>query len=135
MQRDLCNENSAVGFLHRFLKKMDEVKSLHNIDVPSKLSLLKTIHAEWMVQLQSQITAIPDKEIIHSGWKAAGIAYALPNGIGGLESLNLFHDIKPMMGRTQHPSGALRSYNEPINHYILMRRRGWWRSIRFGSRR
>ena len=37
------------------------------------------------------------KEIIHSGWKAAGITDALNNGRDGIESFDLFHDIDLMM--------------------------------------
>ena len=37
------------------------------------------------------------KEIIHSGWKAAGIAGALNNGRDGIEPFDPFHDIDLMM--------------------------------------
>ena len=55
----------------------------------------------------SQMTTIHGKQIFHSGWKPAGITDALNYKIDGLESLDSFHDIDPMM----------ESYTEAISHY------------------
>ena len=44
---------------------------------------------------------IPDKEIIHSASKAADITDALHKEIGGLECLDPFHDINPIMEQSQ----------------------------------
>ena len=45
------------------------------------------------------MTTIFGKEIIHSGWKAVDITDTPNNEIDGLESLDTFHDIDPMMGQ------------------------------------
>ena len=49
------------------------------------------------------------KEIIHSGWKAAGITEALTLGTEGLESLDPFQDIDPMMEQSQPSNDCLDS--------------------------
>ena len=53
-----------------------------------------------MVDLYNHMTT-GGKEIIHSGWKAAGITEALTLGTEGLESLDPFEDIDPMMEQSQ----------------------------------
>ena len=66
----------------------------------------------------NQMTTILGKQIFHNGWKAAGITDALNNKTDGLESLDLFHDIDPMMEKAQkHGNLTLQSYTEAISHY------------------
>ena len=43
------------------------------------------------------MTITAGKNIILSGWKSAGIIEALQAGTDGLESLNPFHDIDPLI--------------------------------------
>ena len=45
-----------------------------------------------MVDLYNHMTTEGGKEIIHSGWKAAGITESLALGTEGLESLDPFQD-------------------------------------------
>ena len=81
----------------QIINQLDAGKPLHDIDVPLRLSLLKPLHAQWMVDLYIQMTSKDAKYIIHSGWEASGITDALKSGKGGLESFDPFDDIDPIM--------------------------------------
>ena len=83
------------------IQSFEERKLLHDIDAPLKLSLLKPIHAQWMLELYNKMTATPDKEIIHSAQKDVGIVDALNNRTDGLEYYDSFHDINPVMEQSQ----------------------------------
>ena len=68
-------------------KQFEEGKRLHDMDVPLKLSLQKSFYVDSMVELYNELSTIPSKERIHSGWKAAGITDALNNNeIDSLQS-------------------------------------------------
>ena len=49
------------------------------------------------------------QSLFHSGWKAAGITEALTLGTEGLESLDPFQDIDPMMEQSQPSNDCLDS--------------------------
>ena len=78
-------------------RQLDEGKQLQDIDVPLCLSILKPFHAEWLVDFYSHMTTTAGRNIILSGWKSAGIMEALQAGTDGLESLDPFHDIDPLI--------------------------------------
>ena len=58
---------------------------------------MKPIHAQWMVDLYNDMTKESGKNVIKNAWKAAGITEALESDIEGLESLDPFQDIDPML--------------------------------------
>ena len=59
--------------------------------------MLKPIHAKWLVDFYNHMTTPEGKQVISSGWSAAGITYALKNGETCLGPLNLFADIDPLV--------------------------------------
>ena len=81
--------------------QLDAGKPLHDITVPLKLSQLKPLHAQWMVDLLNEMTKETGRKNIASAWKAAGINEALALGMNGLESLDRFQDIDAMMEDTR----------------------------------
>ena len=78
-------------------RQLDGGKQLQDIDVPLRLSILKPFHAEWLVDCYNHMTTTAGRNIILSGWKSAGIMEALQAGIDGLELLDPFHDIDPLI--------------------------------------
>lgn len=73
-----------------------------------------------MVELYNQMNTIPDKEIIQSGWKSAGIIDAFHNRMDGLESLNPFHDIDPMMEQSQEHDTLRELCNLTVNQLSIV---------------
>ena len=78
-------------------RQLNDGKQIENVDIPLRLSILKPIHAEWMLSLFNQMTTEEGKEIILSGWRAAGISDAIKLGSAGMLTLDPFDDIDPMI--------------------------------------
>ena len=75
------------------MKQLDDGKELHDINIDLKLSKLKPLHAEWLVELYNQMSTAEGQKIIHSAWKASGITEAMKAGKASLQPLDPFHDI------------------------------------------
>ena len=58
---------------------------------------MKPIHAGWIVEFYNPMTTSKGKEIIDSGWKAAGIADAINLGLSQLPPIDPFNDIDPIL--------------------------------------
>ena len=82
-------------------------KQLQDIDVPLRLSLLKPCHAEWLVECYNHMTTTVAQNVIQSGWETAGITEALQVGVKGLESLDPFQQINPLIEREGDESSAI----------------------------
>ena len=54
------------------------------------MSVLKPLHAHWIIDLYNYLTTSEGKEIIANGWKAEYITEALEKGKRGLEPLDPF---------------------------------------------
>ena len=62
-----------------------------------KLSLIKPIHAAWVVDFYNHMTTAKGVEIITSGWRAAGILDAMELGSSALPSIDPFDDTDPLL--------------------------------------
>jgi len=71
--------------------------AIDDIDIKSRLSLLKPLHAQWTVDLYNHMTSDTAKELIDSGWASSGIKDAIDLGLNSLPSIDPFNDIAPMM--------------------------------------
>ena len=79
------------------MKQLDDEKELHDINIDLKLSNLKPLHAEWLVELYNQTSMAKGQKIIHSGWKASGIAEVVKAGKASLQPLDSFHYVDSMV--------------------------------------
>ena len=75
-------------------KKVEETK------IGFRLTTLKPLLAKWMVEYYNKTTSENDSSIIINGWKAAGIYDAIKIGSFGLQSIDPFEDISPLV--TEH---------------------------------
>ena len=78
-------------------QQLESGKSLEDVDVKLRLSILKPIHAEWVVDFYNYMTSDDGKKVIENGWLASGIADAVRLGLKELPTLDLFSDIDPIM--------------------------------------
>ena len=62
----VCKRFMHEKFNSLYSLQLIEGKLSHNINVSLKLSLLKPIHAERILELYDKMTTIPRREIIHS---------------------------------------------------------------------
>ena len=98
------------GFVKRLMKKkfsdwyanqitnaLDEGQELDSIDIELKLSIIKPLHAQWIMEMYNAMTSAEGKETCIKGWKVAGIKEAVELGVSKLPSLDPFEDIDPML--------------------------------------
>ena len=76
--------------MEQIMKQLDDGKSIE--DVKLNLTALKPLHVAWLVELCNEMIKSESKEVIMSGWKAAGIIEAIGKGSTQLESLDPFSD-------------------------------------------
>ena len=88
------------GHAKRFMKKnftlwyADQVQN--ELDKGKKLSILKPLHAKWLIDLYNYMTSPDGQAVLLKWWKVAGITEAVQKGLNGLLSLDPFHDIYPL---------------------------------------
>jgi len=98
------------GFAKRFMARkfndwyteqvsaqLDKGVAIDEIDIKLRLSLMKPLHAGWMVDFYNHMTSGAAKKLIDSGWTSSGIKDAIDLGLNSLPSIDPFHDIAPMM--------------------------------------
>ena len=76
---------------------------IDEIDIKLRLSLLKPLHAGWIVDFYNYMTG-DGKNVIDSGWRASGIKDAIRLGLDALPTIDPFNDIVPMMVETAENS-------------------------------
>ena len=64
--------------LNKIEEGLSEGKDFEDIDIPLTLSLLKPLHASWVVDLYNCLDLC--KIVIKNGWKKAGITEAIKGG-------------------------------------------------------
>ena len=79
------------------LTHLDNGTSIDNIEIGLQLSKMKPLNAGWIVDFYNLMTTAQGKEIIDSGWKAAGIADAIRVGLSELPPIDPFNDIDPIL--------------------------------------
>ena len=57
---------------------------------------MKPLHARWLIKLYNMMTTGEGKQVIKSGWEAAGITEAIEIGSKNLPSLDPSRDISPI---------------------------------------
>ena len=75
-------------------KKDEEIK------IEFRLTTLKPLHTKWLVEYYNEITSENGSFTIINSWKAAGIYDAIKAGTCGLQSIEPFKDISPLV--TEH---------------------------------
>lgn len=82
---------------NEILKQLDEAVNIDAVDVKLRLTTLKPLHAQWVVDFNNEMAAIKGKHIIESGWRVTGITDAICLGSKNLPATDPFHDIDPLL--------------------------------------
>ena len=72
-------------------------KSLESVQVPLKLSIMKPLHAGWLVEFYNFMTSFEGKKYIESGWRTSGITDAINMGKENLPPIDPFNDLDPLL--------------------------------------
>ena len=78
-------------------EQLESGKALEDVDVKLRLSILKPLHAGWVVDFYNYMTSADGKKLIENGWVASGIADAVRLGLKELPTLDPFSDIDPII--------------------------------------
>ena len=99
------------GYAKRFMKKKftlwyadqvqraidgNQFKSMEEIDIDLKLSILRPLHVSWLIELFDHMISPTGKAVSLKAWEVAGITDAVKKGTSGLPSLDPFHGIDPL---------------------------------------
>ena len=72
-----------------------------DIEVPVQLSVLKPLHAKWIIKLFNEMTSEAGKSVILNGWEKSGITDGIKLGKSKLTTLDPFHDMDPLIGHEE----------------------------------
>jgi len=72
-------------------------KSLESVQVPLKLSIMKPLHAGWLVEFYNFMTSSEGKKYIETGWRTSGITDAISMGKENLPPIDPFNDLDPLL--------------------------------------
>ncbi|XP_057304911.1 uncharacterized protein LOC130641912 isoform X1 [Hydractinia symbiolongicarpus] len=81
----------------KIMQALDAGKPLAEIEVDLKLSIVKPLHAKWIIEVYNQMTSEEGKKVCLKGWQVSGIKDAGDQGLSELPSLDPFADIDHML--------------------------------------
>ena len=84
-------------FSYEITRLLDAGTKLDDIEVKLKLTILKPLHASWIIDFFNHMTSTEGKQIILNGWKSTGILEAIRLGKDNMPSLDPFNDIDPLL--------------------------------------
>ena len=76
---------------------MDAGQEIDSIDIPLKLSIIKPLHANGIIEMYNEMTSAVGREVCLKGWQVAGIKDAVDLGLSSLPSLDPVEDIDPII--------------------------------------
>ena len=79
------------------LLSLEKGTPIEEIDVELKISIMKPLHASWIISLYNHMTSAQGRSIVVNGWRCAGILDAVLKGSKELVPLDPFFDIDPML--------------------------------------
>ena len=79
---DLTVNRSAKQFMRKYYSeivqhKLENGESVEDIEVDLRLTAIKPLHAQWLVSMYNFFTTRKGTQVIHKGWKKAGISGVL----------------------------------------------------------
>ena len=83
-------EKFSTWYSEQISLALENGDKLENINIPFKITVLKPLHAKWLVEFYNHITSGEKREIITRGFERAGITHALELGSSNLPELDPF---------------------------------------------
>ena len=74
---------------------------MENINISSKITVLKPLHAKWLVKFYNDITSGNKREIVTRGFERAGITHALKLGSSNLPELDPFAEFSTLVSNDE----------------------------------
>jgi len=90
-------EKFSEWYTAKIMQALDAGKPLAEIEVDLKLSIIKPLHAKWIMEVYNHMTSEEGRKVCLKGWQVSGIKDAVEQGLSDLPSLDPFADIDPML--------------------------------------
>ena len=87
----------SVWYAEQISKQLNEGVKIDEVDAKFRLTTMKSLHAQWVVDFYNEMTTSKGSTIIESGWRAAGISDAIQLGNKELLPNDPFRDIDPLL--------------------------------------
>ena len=97
------------GYVKQFMKKkfmlwnsdqvkraLDECKDIKDVEISLNLSIVKPLHAKWLIEMYNHMSSSEGKDVCLKGWKVADILDDAEKGLKDIPNLDPFHDIDPL---------------------------------------
>ena len=129
--KDFMREKFATWYAGKIKENLDKGEQLENIDIKTPLSVMKPLHATWLIELYNALTSEKGKSVVVNGWKASGIYDAVEMGLSKLPSLDPFSEIdqlnippsdsyKGEFPQPNDPNVNLHDYSDDEEEYELI---------------
>ena len=95
--KDFTKKKFSEWFSRQISIGLENGQELEDIEIDYRLSVLKLLHATWLISFYDYISSPEVQAVIASGWKKLGIFDAVELGLSKLPVLDPFNDICPLM--------------------------------------
>ena len=99
-------------------KQLEEGKSIEDIDVALKLSILKPLHAKGINDFYDYINSEKGHKITSNGLKATFITEEIEQGTKSLKPLDPFYDIDPLINEVNQTTVETLASQDGINFVL-----------------
>ena len=77
VRKKIYEKKFVTWYAEEIKKQMDAGVSAESIDVNLKLTSLKALHANWLIELYNVLTTADGRETVLNGWKKSGVTAVL----------------------------------------------------------
>jgi len=88
-------EKFAMWYCSKIKEALDKGIAIDEIDIKTPLTMIKPLHAKWLIEMYDELTSDKGRNVVVNGWRASGILEAVEIGSVNLQSLDPFQDIDP----------------------------------------
>ena len=94
--KKFMKNESAKWYMQQVDNALQVGTKLEDINIEFRLSVIKPLHAKWLVEYYNDISSEAGTKVIVNGFKLAGIYDAIRSGKSSLQSIDPFNDIAPL---------------------------------------
>ena len=95
--KQFMKEKFSAWYTEQISIALENGEKLENINISFKITVLKPLHAKWLVEFYNYITSGEKREIITRGFERAGITHALQLGSSNLPELDPFAEFSTLV--------------------------------------
>ena len=95
--KDFLKKKFSEWFSRQISIGLENGQELEDIQIDYRLSVLKPMHAKWLISFYDFMSNPEGNVVIASGWRKSGILDAVDMGLSKLPVLDPFNDICPLV--------------------------------------